>query len=183
VDSAYQVSQRDREYVVQCEVERNKKYMADIKTFFYEADKDRSGMLSLEEFEEHLKQDRVKAYFQALELDISQARALFMLLDVDGSNEVELEEFIGGCMRMKGDAKSIDVNMLLYENEKMIVKWTHFMELCTDKFERIEAALGLTSDLPTTPMRRPTVHDTAGRLTNALSLISHIDTQAAEGWK
>jgi len=147
VDTAYQASQRDREYVVQCEVDRNKKYMEDIKTFFNEADSDRSGMLTLEEFETHLQQDRVKAYFQALELDISQARALFMLLDSDGSNKIELEEFIGGCMRMKGDAKSIDVNMLLYTNEKMISKWTTFMEFCSDKFDRIEAALGIEPGL------------------------------------
>lgn len=146
VDTAYQASQRDREYVVQCEVNRNKKYMEDIKTFFHEADLDGSGMLTLEEFETHLQKDKVKAYFQALELDISQARALFMLLDVDGSNEIELDEFIGGCMRMKGDAKSIDVQMLLYENEQMISKWTTFMDFCTERFDSLEAALS-----PATP--------------------------------
>jgi len=142
VDSAYQTSQRDRDYLVSCEVDKNKLYMDNIRTFFYEADQDQSGVLSLEEFEAHLKQDRVKAYFQALELDVSQARALFLLLDVDETDKVDLEEFIGGCMRMKGDAKSIDVNMLLYENEKMIAKWNAFMVFCEDKFERLEVAVG-----------------------------------------
>merc|ERR1711957_192859 len=79
---------------------------------------------------------------QALELDVSQARALFMLLDVDETNEVELEEFIGGCMRMKGDAKSIDVNMLLYENEKMITIMANFVSFCEEKFASLEAAVG-----------------------------------------
>jgi len=146
VDSAYQVSQRDRDFVVQCEVERNRKYMEDIKTFFFEADTDHSGMLTLEEFEAHLQKDKVKAYFQALQLDISQARALFMLLDTDASNEIELSEFIGGCMRMKGDAKSIDVNMLLFQNEKMCHQWASFMDYCTESFDRIEAYLGMSDN-------------------------------------
>jgi hypothetical protein len=118
VDSAYQVSQRDRDLVIQSELARNQVYANDIKSFFYEADKDSSGNLSWEEFEAHLQDERVKAYFASLELDVSQARALFMLLDVDETDEVGIDEFVGGCMRLKGDAKSIDVNMLLYENRR-----------------------------------------------------------------
>merc|ERR1711870_43656 len=92
------------------------------KAFFHEADTDKSGMLSWEEFSEHLQDDKVKAYFQALELDVSQARGLFKLLDIDGNNQVGLNEFLDGCMRLKGQAKSIDVNMLLYENRRLMRK-------------------------------------------------------------
>merc|ERR1712190_243749 len=44
-------------------------------------------------------------------------------------------------MRMRGDAKSIDVNMLLYENEKMLCKITNFTDYAEDKFESIEKNL------------------------------------------
>mmetsp|Transcript_18669 Transcript_18669/g.58631 ORF Transcript_18669/g.58631 Transcript_18669/m.58631 type:complete len:101 (+) Transcript_18669:147-449(+) len=52
-----------------------------------------------------------------------------------------MDEFIGGCMRMKGEAKSIDVNMLLYMNEKMVTKWTSFMAYCVDSLEHLQAAM------------------------------------------
>lgn len=59
------------------------------------------------------------AFFASLELDVSQAHRLFQLLDTDGSNEVGIDEFLDGCLRLKGPAKSLDVNMLVYETEKL----------------------------------------------------------------
>merc|ERR1712129_623616 len=83
-----------------------------MKEFFLEADEDGSGLLSWEEFEKHLQNPRVKAHFQALELDVSQARALFKILDVDGSDSVGLDEFVSGCMRLKNQAKGLDIRLL-----------------------------------------------------------------------
>merc|ERR1712032_1508758 len=102
--------------------------MRRIVTFFEEADKDHSGMLSWEEFKTYLQNSKVKAYFQALELDVSQAHKLFTLLDADNSDQVGLHEFLEGCMRLKGQAKSIDVNMLLYESERVFQLMCDFMD-------------------------------------------------------
>jgi len=90
-----------------------------IKDFFAEADNDNSGKLSLGEFEDHLQNPKVAAFFTSLELDVSRAHRLFHLLDTDGSNEVGFDEFLDGCLRLKGPAKSLDVNMLVYETEKL----------------------------------------------------------------
>mmetsp|Transcript_58990 Transcript_58990/g.140856 ORF Transcript_58990/g.140856 Transcript_58990/m.140856 type:complete len:873 (-) Transcript_58990:148-2766(-) len=125
------ISSKDRQAVVQHEMQRFLEYRENIKAFFIEADKDHSGMLSWDEFEAHLQADEVKAYFQALELDVSQAHIVFKLLDEDGSDQVGLEEFFDGCMRLKGSARSIDVNLLLYENEKQTVKFNDFARSVT----------------------------------------------------
>lgn len=143
VDSASQVSKKDRDIVTQHSIASNQAYAKSIRNFFYEADKDGSGTLSWEEFESYLTDEKVQAYFGSLGLDVSQARALFMLLDVDESNSVGIEEFVFGCMRMKGEAKSIDVNMLLYENEKMIFQWSNFIASATQDFQDILQALGV----------------------------------------
>merc|ERR1719329_440257 len=122
VDNFSLVSQRDRDVVIEEEMRREQNYVQDMKHIFEGADKDSSGHLSLEEFETHLQDSRVNAFFNTLELDTSQARMLFILLDIDGTNEVGIDEFVTGCMRLKGDAKSIDVNMLLYQSNYMISK-------------------------------------------------------------
>ena len=51
------------------------------------------------------------------------AALLAELLDRDGSGDITITEFIAGCERMRGEAKGIDVHMLLLEcsvlNEKL----------------------------------------------------------------
>jgi len=143
VDSASQISRRDRELVTQNEMEKITQYARNVQRFFHEADVDGTGTLSLEEFEKYLGDEKVQAYFQSFELDVTQARTLFNLLDLDESNDVGIDEFVEGCMRMKGSARSIDVNMLLYENEKMIERQITFMSYVEEQFSMLWAAQGL----------------------------------------
>jgi len=129
VEGASMISRQDRELVTQSELDRNREETSNIRRFFQDADLDNSGDLTWEEFETYLQQEHVQAYFQSFQLDVSQAHTLFRLLDVDGSNCVEIDEFVEGCMRMRGQARSIDVHMLLYETEMMIKKNLDFQEL------------------------------------------------------
>jgi len=152
VDSASQISRKDRELVTQNEIEKNMQYAANIRRFFHEADVDKTGTLSWEEFESYLQNQKVQAYFQSFELDVSQARTLFKLLDLDESNDVGIDEFVEGCMRMKGPARSIDVNMLLYESEKMIDRQVEFMGFVEEQFAALEPS---RSSMPDQPPPRP----------------------------
>merc|ERR1719491_773945 len=83
VAATAEIKSKDKEALVKTEMIRFERYTQKIKGFFHEADTDRSGKLSLKEFERHLENDQVRAYFQALELDVTQARALFKVLDTD----------------------------------------------------------------------------------------------------
>lgn len=122
------VASRDIEAVVRLEIEKVGTYMRKARQFFREADLDRSGTLSWEEFESHLQHPKVKAYFQTLDLDVTQAHIVFELLDVDGSNQVTVDEFLEGCMRLKGQARSVDVNMLLLLHKKLNAKFASFVK-------------------------------------------------------
>eukprot|EP00415_Alexandrium_ostenfeldii_P004694 UN4694 len=73
VAATAEISKRDREALVKAEMEEQQAYTRKIKTFFQEADRDRSGVLSWGEFKQHLKIPKVSAYFRALESDVSQA--------------------------------------------------------------------------------------------------------------
>eukprot|EP00929_Paragymnodinium_shiwhaense_P009670 TRINITY_DN11392_c0_g1_i1.p1 TRINITY_DN11392_c0_g1~~TRINITY_DN11392_c0_g1_i1.p1 ORF type:complete len:891 (+),score=183.28 TRINITY_DN11392_c0_g1_i1:97-2769(+) len=145
VETATEVARQDKESMVLTQIKRQEVYYKNVKTFFEQADEDRSGLLSWAEFEGHLQDERVQAYFRSLELDVTQARALFMLLDLDDSDEVSIDEFVDGCLRLKGEAKSIDVNMLLYENERMIGKHIEFMERTNAQLEALADSLGALS--------------------------------------
>lgn len=132
VTATSEISKKDRELLVSAHQEAADEYTRKIKGFFAEADTDNSGMLSWEEFEDHLKNPKVSAYFASLELDVSNAHRLFRLLDADCSNEVGLDEFLDGCTRLKGQARSIDVNMLVYEIERMSRQVSHIIDAYQD---------------------------------------------------
>eukprot|EP00927_Polykrikos_kofoidii_P001271 TRINITY_DN10459_c0_g1_i7.p1 TRINITY_DN10459_c0_g1~~TRINITY_DN10459_c0_g1_i7.p1 ORF type:complete len:495 (+),score=62.49 TRINITY_DN10459_c0_g1_i7:970-2454(+) len=133
VANTAEISSRDRQTCVKHELARITEYARKVRTFFSEADTDSSGLLSWEEFEKYLSDPNVKAYFQALELDVSQAHVLFKLLDTDNSNQVGLEEFFDGCLRLKGQARSIDVNMLMYECDKVFNRLLVFCDTFEEK--------------------------------------------------
>merc|ERR1712194_262128 len=152
--------------------------------FFMEADEDRSGMLSWEEFRKHLQNTKVKAFFQALELDVSQARALFQLLDADHSNQVGLDEFLDGCMRLKGQAKSIDVNMLMYKTDKVYKR-------IQEDLRRLEnGVIGRSSRLADFPEQDTSTSTYVSEnglqmqsplLNNASALLSNVESDPCDG--
>jgi len=54
-------------------------------------------------------------YFRQIDVDISEARGIFDLLDIDDSGKLSVEEFVSGCMRISGHAKALDTLVLIRE--------------------------------------------------------------------
>jgi hypothetical protein len=117
VEAAMQVSQNDKELVVLEEMESKSEGIHMMQQVFEELDTNDSGALSLEEFEKHIEDEKLTAFLASFDLDVSQVRTLFTLLDVDRTGEVDLDEFVSGCLRLKGGAKSLDMAILKYQVE------------------------------------------------------------------
>merc|ERR1712039_779611 len=120
VGTAMQQSQADRELIVQQELQNKGEFVTLMMQVFNELDSNDSGALSLEEFEKHIDDDKIQAYLKTLEIDVSQVRTLFTLLDVDRTGEVDIDEFVGGCLRLRGGATSMDLAVLKYQVEWIV---------------------------------------------------------------
>jgi len=83
----------------------------------------RNGMIGWDEFDHYLDTPQMKAYFKSVDLDISEAKHLFKLLDVGDTGTIHAEDFIMGCLRLRGDAKAIDLATLMSETRKMHRQW------------------------------------------------------------
>merc|ERR1712205_202428 len=83
-----------------------------------DSDDDKSGTLSWNEFEKHLGDRRVSAYMASLDLQVSELRVVFEILDTERIGTVTIDDFVWGCMRLRGTAKSVDMCTLLYEYRK-----------------------------------------------------------------
>merc|ERR1712228_912112 len=94
--------------------------MGIIQQVFLELDTDRSGTLSIDEFEKHIEDQKIQAYLKSRQIDIGQVRTLFTLLDVDQTGEISMDEFVQGILRLKGNATSMDLAVLAYQVEYMV---------------------------------------------------------------
>merc|ERR1719499_246899 len=62
---------------------------------------------------------------------------LFRLLDVDDSGVIDVDEFVSGCMRMQGDAKSIDVHTMIFQVQQFLAKWAEFTSFVEDRLGKV----------------------------------------------
>jgi len=112
VESTMQRSRNDRELMTQNEIKNKKEFLETMASVFNELDDDHDGSVNLTELETQLKIPRIGAYFSSLGVEADQVHKLFYLLDADGSGNVDSDEFMYGCLRLKGEAKSLDMAIL-----------------------------------------------------------------------
>merc|ERR1719291_843819 len=129
---------QDRDVVIQDMLSKRQQYIDNALAVFHEADSDNSGQVSYAEFEDHLSDPRVQAFFQCMELDAVEARRLFRLLDLDQNGQVSPQEFVAGCVCLKGAAKTMDMAALLLEVRRISESFSEGMGLIDDRIRQLE---------------------------------------------
>merc|ERR1712032_1227853 len=109
----------DHELVIQEELSQQESVINQIRSLFTEIDTDKSGTISFQEMKAHLQDRRVQAYFSVLQMNVTKAEGLFKLLDKDGDGAISIDEFIMNCLRLKGNARSIDMVSMLAEHKRL----------------------------------------------------------------
>merc|ERR1712187_744736 len=94
-----------------------------MRQLFEEVDFAETGQMTWEQFESQLSTPGMEMYFRAIDLDMSEARGLFKLLDLDESGSISVDEFVMGCLRLRGTAKAIDLATLMFENRRNNLRW------------------------------------------------------------
>jgi len=147
-NSALETSQRNPELIVQSLVSNKQEYIEKITDLFKEIDTDTSGDITVAELEKILTDEKLKAYFEALGLEVEDAWQLFKLIDTKRVNTISLNDFIDGCMRLKGVAKGIDVAIMMSDHRWLLKKLSKFMRYVEGQFDALSAG---SSTLPTHP--------------------------------
>lgn len=123
VDGAIQRSAQERDLRLEKEREDRESYESMLLDLLAEIDLEGTGQISREMLEDAFEKDRVRHFFSVLEIEVHDSNYLFDMLDLDQSGVVEIEEFVTGCLKFKGSAKSIDVHTLMFEISRMMTKW------------------------------------------------------------
>eukprot|EP00928_Gymnodinium_smaydae_P052768 TRINITY_DN36936_c0_g1_i2.p1 TRINITY_DN36936_c0_g1~~TRINITY_DN36936_c0_g1_i2.p1 ORF type:complete len:599 (-),score=126.98 TRINITY_DN36936_c0_g1_i2:36-1778(-) len=133
VSSTLQKAQNDRELLAQSEMTSKKDFLRNMRKIFREIDKDHSGEIGFEELRSQMEVPAIGAYFSSIGVDVDQFEKLFRLLDTDKSGSINQEEFMFGCLRLKGAAKSLDI-ALMQQDIRNIRQ--HVLEL-SDRFGQV----------------------------------------------
>merc|ERR1712232_1087228 len=88
-----------------------------LRQMFNDADADDDGKLSSDEFQLALARADMQEYLKTIDVNPDEAETLFKVLDLDGSGNIDYDEFVHGCLRLKGNAKAIDFFTLQHDQK------------------------------------------------------------------
>eukprot|EP00929_Paragymnodinium_shiwhaense_P080220 TRINITY_DN4181_c1_g2_i1.p1 TRINITY_DN4181_c1_g2~~TRINITY_DN4181_c1_g2_i1.p1 ORF type:complete len:718 (+),score=107.28 TRINITY_DN4181_c1_g2_i1:110-2263(+) len=106
-ESAAEASRRDVSLAVQEYRTDRDRFLHQCKAIFRAIDMDGTGQVQMGDLRRYLDSEPARVLFSALEVDIGDAYSLFELLDEDGNELVDLEEFMWGCLQLKGGASAL----------------------------------------------------------------------------
>lgn len=115
VDKAVQNSKKQRKSQIEEAIDKKRTILDQIVEFFVATDVNSDGTISAEEIHTLLHDPVMSAYFDMIGFRPGDAKLVAELLDHDNSGDISLHEFINGCERLRGDAKGIDIHLLLME--------------------------------------------------------------------
>jgi len=107
------------------------KYVESLARLFNEWDADGSGTLNIE-VERRLDDPKMRAFMSMLGVEVDDARSLCELL-VEHAQELDVEAFVQGFLRLKGQASTLHVAQIMSEIQK-------FREMVEQRFCSLETA-------------------------------------------
>merc|ERR1712190_435366 len=99
--------EKDTENVIESQLEERDRYVNTLKSIFNSCNLPIDGTCSQEEFEKHIRDPHMRRLLASLDVDPRDAVALFKMLDTEGNGCTDLEEFICGCVTLRGGAKAV----------------------------------------------------------------------------
>lgn len=144
VENAFAASKQDREIQLREQISSQERFMKDLIDLFTELDVNKSDSLSFEEFNEHLDDERALAYFESIKLDVTEAPMIFNLVDLDNSGTVDIDEFVAGFDRLRGEARALDGAIIRLLLENLDYHFRQFSSEMRESVNDIRKANGLT---------------------------------------
>merc|ERR1712187_490469 len=145
VANTKEVSRIDRDLVIRSQLNDRRSFANQLKNVLSSVDKDATGTISKQELVDHLTSDETGAYLKTLDVTVSDAQGVFKLLDVAGTGEVNIDEFVLSLMRFQGSARAVDVATLLYEGKRNEARWNAYMDYIEEQFDALKKRLQIDS--------------------------------------
>jgi len=114
---AIENARNDHDGMVQAQIEAKESYVQLLKSLFDEIDTDHTHHLTLGQLQQAIKNPKVQAFFSALDLDETDAWTIFKFLDAEQRGSLDIDEFVQGCLHVRGNVSNIEFKKMMFENE------------------------------------------------------------------
>merc|ERR1719277_626033 len=91
-----------------------------MERLFDAADGSGDGLVDVEEFQATLREPDVQTWLASMDLDVEDAGVVFQLVDADGDGRLTAEELVAGVSRLMGDARNLDLLVLMREQREVM---------------------------------------------------------------
>ncbi|CAE7513691.1 Cacna1i [Symbiodinium pilosum] len=123
--TAIESAQNDQASMVQNILEEKEAHRDKLLDLFVEIGAEQET-ITFDMFQEKINDPDVREYFTSIGLDVWDAWSFFKLLDLDEGGAVEVDEFLMGCLRLRGQARAVDVGKIIYDQTWLIRNQSHF---------------------------------------------------------
>mmetsp|Transcript_35360 Transcript_35360/g.101685 ORF Transcript_35360/g.101685 Transcript_35360/m.101685 type:complete len:582 (-) Transcript_35360:140-1885(-) len=149
VENALATAARDQNKMRKAKDRDRQLVFNQLRTIFEDADSDNSGTLTYEEVDLAIKKPEIYNKLRMIDFPVDDPQQIFDLLDYDESGELTIDEFIEGCLRMKGTAKSKDLLVAQVALDCMKRHYNQFekeLELLQNKLLKLDATARAITD-------------------------------------
>eukprot|EP00929_Paragymnodinium_shiwhaense_P063803 TRINITY_DN31923_c0_g1_i1.p1 TRINITY_DN31923_c0_g1~~TRINITY_DN31923_c0_g1_i1.p1 ORF type:complete len:727 (-),score=226.81 TRINITY_DN31923_c0_g1_i1:307-2487(-) len=77
------------------------------------------GRLTLAEFKAQMQSPEMMEFFKCIDIDSSEALALFDILDCEDTGTLISDNFVNGCLRLRSPARALDLEVLGMQQRKL----------------------------------------------------------------
>jgi len=141
VENTLAQAERDEKRLTKAKEKDRLKVFSQLRDIFVEADVDQSGSLDVQEVIDVIARPEIYNKLKMIDFPVENPVQIFTLLDYDDSGELSIDEFISGCLRMKGAAKSKDLLVAQVAVDQMKRSFDAFeeeMKTCHEKIEDLQ---------------------------------------------
>jgi hypothetical protein len=115
--NAIETFENDKENLIDFKLQEKERFVETLTGLIKDWDTTGDGKCTREEFEKHVSDPRMQLLLRTLDIDARDACQLFTMMDVDGSGYLDLDEFVHGCITLRGAAKAVHMEKSLIDNK------------------------------------------------------------------
>jgi Ca2+-binding EF-hand superfamily protein len=140
VDAILENSKKHAEIARRCEAQLERAIFTQLYDFFRIADTNHSGTVTLEEVTAALNEPEIYNKMQMIGFSVEWAPDVFAAVDFEDEGEVTILEFIKGCLRIRGVAKSKDLvvaQLAVLKFSEHVAEFEEQVDLYTEKVQKM----------------------------------------------
>eukprot|EP00927_Polykrikos_kofoidii_P071115 TRINITY_DN67441_c0_g1_i1.p1 TRINITY_DN67441_c0_g1~~TRINITY_DN67441_c0_g1_i1.p1 ORF type:complete len:638 (-),score=91.10 TRINITY_DN67441_c0_g1_i1:485-2305(-) len=119
-NNAIETANNDTEMIISSMHDKRESLAVDLANLFHLLKEDDSGTVNVLQLDSKLNDPEIMAYLTHLQIETDDAWHFFRMLDGNKSHDIDVHEWTAGCLRLRGPARNIDMQVLLKENRRLM---------------------------------------------------------------